>query len=74
MDAIPSGKIMDRLTKSAQFLQVKATYSVAELYDKHIVCLHGVPVSIASDGGSVFISRFGKKKKKKFAGSNGHQT
>ena len=53
---------MDRLTKSAHFLPVKAAYFIAELYDKHIVCLHGVPVSIASDGGSVFTSRFGKKK------------
>ena len=36
--------IVDRLTKSAHFLLVKATYSVAKLaklYVKHIVCLHG---------------------------------
>ena len=63
--------IMDKLTKLAHFLPVKATYSVAELYDKHIVCLHGVPISIASDRGSVFTSRFGTKKN---AGSNRHQT
>ena len=50
--------IVDRLTKSAHFLPVKATYSVAKLYVKHIVCLHGVPVSIVSDRGSVFTSRF----------------
>ena len=34
--------IVDRLTKSAHFLPVKATYSVAKLaklYVKHIVCL-----------------------------------
>ena len=54
--------IVDRLTKSAHFLPVKATYSVAKLaklaklYVKHIVCLHGVPVSIVSDRGSVFTS------------------
>ena len=51
--------IVDRLTKLAHFLQVKATYSVAKLvklYVKHIVCLHGVPVSIVSDRGSVFTS------------------
>ena len=51
--------ILDRLTKSAHFLLVKATYSVtklAKLYVKHIVCLHGVPVSIVSDRGSVYIS------------------
>ena len=49
--------IVDRLTISAYFLPVKATYSVAKLaklYIKHIVCLHGVPVSIVSDRGSVF--------------------
>ena len=56
--------IVDRLTKSAHFLPVKATYSVAKLaklYVKHIVCLHGVPVSIVSDRGSVFTSRFWQK-------------
>ena len=55
---------MDRLTKSAHFLPVKASYSVAKLvklYVKHIVCLHGVPISIVSDRGSVFISRLWQK-------------
>ena len=50
---------MDRLTKSAHFLPVKATYSVAKLaklYVKHIVCLREVPISIVSDSGSVFTS------------------
>ena len=53
--------IVDRLTKSAHFLSVKATYPVAKLaklYVKHIVCFHGVSVSIVSDKGSVFTSRF----------------
>ena len=53
--------IVDRLTKSAHFLPVKATYSIAKLaklYVNHIVCLHGVPVSIVSDRGFVFTSRF----------------
>ena len=56
--------IIDRLTKSAHFLLVKATYSVAKLvklYVKHIMCLHGVPISIISDRGSVFTSRFWQK-------------
>ena len=56
--------IVDRLIKSAHFLPVKATYFVAKLaklYVKHIVCLHGVPVSIVSDRGSVFTSRFWQK-------------
>ena len=55
---------MDRLTKSAQFLQVKATHSIAKLakrYVKHIGCRHDVPASIEFDRGSIFTSRFGKK-------------
>ena len=55
---------MDRLTKSVHFLPVQAMYSVAKpakLYVKHIVCLHRVPVSIISDRGSVFTSRFWQK-------------
>ena len=53
--------IVDRLTKSAHFLPVKATYSVAKLarlYIKYIVCLYGMPVSIISDRSSMFTSRF----------------
>ena len=56
--------IVDRLTKSSHFLPVKAVYYVtklAKLYVKHIVFLHGVPVSIVSDRGSVFTSRFWQK-------------
>ena len=49
---------MERLTKSAHFLPVKPTHSVAKLYVKHIVRLHGVPISIVSDRGSIFTSRF----------------
>ena len=53
--------IVDRLTKSAHFLPVKTTNLVAQyaqLYIKHIVSLHGVPVSIVSDRGTQFTSRF----------------
>ena len=53
--------IVDRLTKSAHFLPFKATYPVAKLaklHVKHIVCLHGISVSIVSDRGYVFTSRF----------------
>ena len=56
--------IVDRLTKSAHFLLVKATYPVAKLaklYVKHIMCLHEVPVFIVSDRGYVFTSRFWQK-------------
>ena len=53
--------IVDRLTKLAHFLPVKATYSIAKLaklYIKHIVCLHRVSDFIVSDRGSIFTSRF----------------
>ena len=53
--------IVDRLTKSTHFLPVKSTYSVAKLaklYVKHIMCLHGVPISIVFNRGSVFTSQF----------------
>ena len=56
--------IVERLTKSAHFRPVKATYPVtklAKLYVKHIVCLHRVHVTIVSDRGFVFTSRFWQK-------------
>ncbi|XP_050238193.1 uncharacterized protein LOC126687680 [Mercurialis annua] len=55
--------IVDRLTKSAHFLPIKVSYQaskLAQLYIDRIVSLHGVPVSIVSDRGSVFTSRFWK--------------
>ena len=59
--------IVDWLTKSAHFLPVKTIYSVAKLaklYVKHIVCLHGVPVSIVSDRGSALPLDFGRSYRK----------
>ena len=56
--------VVDRLTKFAHFIPVKATYTVAQyaqLYIDHIVLLHGVLVSIISDRGSQFTSRFWHK-------------
>ncbi|XP_075088095.1 uncharacterized protein LOC142170163 [Nicotiana tabacum] len=53
----------DRLTKSAHFLPVKTTYGgvkYAQIFMNEIVRLHGVPVSIISDRGSQFTSRFWK--------------
>ena len=58
------GVIVDRLTKSAYFLAVKTTYTVAQyaqLYLDSIVTLNGVPVSIESDGGPQFTLRFWQK-------------
>ena len=62
--------IVDRLTKSAHFLPVKAIYYVAKLanlYVKYITCLHGVPISIVSDRGSVSPLAFGRSCKKQWA-------
>ena len=56
--------IVDRLTKSAHFLAVKTTYTVAQyaqMYLDSIVALHGVPVSIVSDRGPQFTSSFWQK-------------
>jgi hypothetical protein len=47
--------IVDRSTKVAHFLSVKANYSVsrlAEVYMDNILKLHGAPRSIVSDRGS----------------------
>ncbi|KAJ8771147.1 hypothetical protein K2173_023472 [Erythroxylum novogranatense] len=56
--------IVDRLTKSSHFIAVKTTYSaaqLAQLYVDIIVKYHGVPVSIVSDRGTQFTSRFWQK-------------
>ncbi|WVZ88875.1 hypothetical protein U9M48_035342 [Paspalum notatum var. saurae] len=53
--------IIDSCTKSAHFIPVKTTYGTkqyAELYISRIVSLHGVPLTITSDRGSLFVSRF----------------
>ncbi|WVZ96866.1 hypothetical protein U9M48_042449 [Paspalum notatum var. saurae] len=53
--------IIDRFTKSAHFIPVKTTYRTkqyTELYISRIVSLHGVPLTITSDRGSLFVSRF----------------
>jgi hypothetical protein len=56
--------IVDRLTKVANFIPVKTTYSgakLAELYMSRIECLHGVPKKTVSDRGSQFTSKFWEK-------------
>jgi transposase InsO family protein len=53
--------IIDRLTKTAHFIAVHATYLVqqyAELYMDHIVRLHGIPKTIISNRGTQFVARF----------------
>ena len=53
--------IIDRLTKSAHFLSIRATYpleKLAQLYVQKLVRLHDVPSTIISDRDSRFTSRF----------------
>ncbi|XP_020963935.1 uncharacterized protein LOC110265328 [Arachis ipaensis] len=53
--------IVDRLTKSAQFLPIRMNYTLEELarlYIKEIVRLHVVPSTIISDKDPRFTSRF----------------
>ncbi|GKC54982.1 putative reverse transcriptase domain-containing protein [Tanacetum coccineum] len=53
--------IVDRLTKSAHFISIKATDSMetlTRLYIKEIISRHGVPIFIISDRDSHFTSRF----------------
>jgi hypothetical protein len=53
--------IMDRLTKSAHFIPVVVRYNIrqyAELYISHIVRYHGIPKTIISDRGSIFVAHF----------------
>ena len=55
--------IVDRLTKIAHFFPIKSTRtaaSLAKLYVKEIVRLHGIPSSIVSDRDLIFTSRFWK--------------
>lgn len=53
--------IVDRLTKSAHFIPVKATRtasSLANTYMREIVRLHGVPSCIVCDRDPIFTSKF----------------
>ncbi|KAA0046171.1 pol protein [Cucumis melo var. makuwa] len=55
--------VVDRLTKSAQFIPGKSTYTAnkwGQLYMTEIVRLHGVHVSIVSDRDAHFTSKFWK--------------
>ena len=53
--------IVDRLTKSAHFLPIRANYpleKLAQLYVQEVVRLHGIPSTIISDRDLRFTSRF----------------
>jgi hypothetical protein len=46
--------IVDRLSKSTNFIPVNTNYKVqkyVEVYIAHVLCLHGVPKTIISDRG-----------------------
>jgi hypothetical protein len=56
--------IVDRLTKYAHFLPVKHPYTaatIAQLFMDNVVKLHGLPASIVSDRGTIFLSHFWKE-------------
>jgi hypothetical protein len=53
--------IVDRLSKSTQFIPVHTNYNVykyAGIYITRVLCLHGVLKTIISDRGSQFVARF----------------
>jgi hypothetical protein len=53
--------IIDRFSKVAHFILVKTTYggaTLAQLYLKEIVRLHGIPRRIVSDRGTQFTTKF----------------
>ena len=53
--------VVDRLTQYAYFIPVKSTYSMennARIFIDEIMCRHCVPLSIISDRGAQFTSRF----------------
>jgi hypothetical protein len=53
--------IMVQLSKFAHFIPVSTTYKAdkyIEINIAHVLCLHGVPKTIISDGGSQFVTHF----------------
>jgi hypothetical protein len=56
--------IVDCLTMSARIIPISTAYRVrqyAEHYISHILCCHGIPKTIISDRGSIFVACFWEK-------------
>jgi len=59
--------VVDRLTKSVQFIPIRESFSVekpADIYIREVVRYHVVPMSIVSDRDSRFTSRFWQRNQK----------
>src|SRR4051812_16501727 len=53
--------VIDRISKVAHFLRIRESITDSQLVDMYVsrvVSLHGVPLEINSDRGSLFTSRF----------------
>ena len=53
--------IVDRLSKYGHFVPLKHPFharGLAHLFVKEIICLHGIPQSIVSDRGKIFMGLF----------------
>ena len=53
--------LVDCLTKTTRFIAVHTSFTAAQLAQKfihEIIRYHGVPISIISDRGSIFTSRY----------------
>ena len=53
--------VVDRFTKSSHYIPIKSTYSAddyAKIFIDEIVCRHGIPLSIISNRGAQFTSKF----------------